>query len=413
MILAGEIDQEPENHLAVKLGVSSRHLRRLFVTHLGVTPTHLARSSRAHFARRLIDDTDLAVIGIASAAGFGSVRQMNRVFKEIFRCTPTEARAKRKERPEYLPDGGLRLELPYDGSFDWESTMSLVAATAIPGVEHVSPDQYARVVTIHGDPGVIELRPADGEHLVLIAHLPHWEGLIHIVRRVMGLAGLNSPTEEGLDLLRGDPMMERLVTKAPGTRVPGAWDPLEAAIPAVIGEGIDTRDASEIIARMVRRLGKRVPGMERLRLSHAFPHPARLAEGDLTGLGIPPDRQRTISAVAGAIAWKEIPVEPLASAQDLADALKRAADVSDWVAETVAMKLGDRDAFPADQVVADTFRRIQEGDGSLESASEKWRPWRSLAVQHLVAESLRENSTFTPRSPRSPEPWDGREAASS
>jgi len=112
MILAGEIDQEPEDHLAGELGVSSRHLRRLFVTHLGVTPTHLARSSRAHFARRLIDDTDLTVTDIASAAGFGSVRQMNRVFKEIFRCTPTEARAKRKERPEYVADGGLRLELP-------------------------------------------------------------------------------------------------------------------------------------------------------------------------------------------------------------------------------------------------------------------------------------------------------------
>jgi AraC family transcriptional regulator of adaptative response / DNA-3-methyladenine glycosylase II len=246
---------------------------------------------------------------------------------------------------------------------------------------------------------VIELRPADGDYLVLIAHLPHWEGLIHVVRRVMGLAGLNGPTEEGLDLLRGDPMMERLVTKAPGTRVPGAWDPLEAAIPAVIREGIDTRDASEIIARMVRRLGQRVPGVERFRLSHAFPDPARLAEGDLTGLGIPQDRQRTISAVAGAIASKEIPVEPLASAQDLAHALRKAAGVSDWVAETVAMKLGDRDAFPADQVVADAFRRIQQGDGSLESASEKWRPWRSLAVQHLVAESLREDSTLQARIP--------------
>ena len=66
----------PETDLAARLGVSARHLRRLFAEHVGTTPDQLARSRRTHFARRLLDDTDLTVTDIAYASGFGSLRQL-------------------------------------------------------------------------------------------------------------------------------------------------------------------------------------------------------------------------------------------------------------------------------------------------------------------------------------------------
>ncbi len=59
LILAGALDGESEAVLGVRLGVSSRHLRRLFAIHVGASPDQVARSRRAHFARRLMDDTDL------------------------------------------------------------------------------------------------------------------------------------------------------------------------------------------------------------------------------------------------------------------------------------------------------------------------------------------------------------------
>lgn len=88
MILDGALDNDSEAELAARLGVSGRHLRRLFCTHLGATPDQLARSCRAHFARRLLDDTEMTITDIAFAAGFGSLRQLNRACQTTFRAPP-------------------------------------------------------------------------------------------------------------------------------------------------------------------------------------------------------------------------------------------------------------------------------------------------------------------------------------
>ena len=65
----------------------------MFHEQVGATPDQLARSRRAHFARRLLDDTDLSVTDIAFAAGFGSLRQFNRAMRETFRDTPNPDQA--------------------------------------------------------------------------------------------------------------------------------------------------------------------------------------------------------------------------------------------------------------------------------------------------------------------------------
>ncbi|HLF41723.1 MAG TPA: Ada metal-binding domain-containing protein, partial [Acidimicrobiia bacterium] len=69
LIVDGALDTGGEAELGARLGVSGRNLRRLFQAHLGLTPDGLARSRRAHFARRLLDDTDLPVADVAFAAG--------------------------------------------------------------------------------------------------------------------------------------------------------------------------------------------------------------------------------------------------------------------------------------------------------------------------------------------------------
>jgi AraC family transcriptional regulator, regulatory protein of adaptative response / DNA-3-methyladenine glycosylase II len=111
-ILAGALDGHTEQELAAGLGVSARHLRRLFSEHLGCTPTELARSSRVHFARRLLDDTDLPVSELAFACGYGSVRQLSRDCLAIFRDTPIALRARRRMKDRLVADGGLLLRLP-------------------------------------------------------------------------------------------------------------------------------------------------------------------------------------------------------------------------------------------------------------------------------------------------------------
>src|SRR4051795_9838192 len=120
-IADGALDDATEDALATRLGVSARHLRRLFDTHVGATPADVARSRRAHVARRLLDDTDLPFAQVATAAGFNSVRQFNRVMKDVFQFTPLELRARRRRPDRLVTDGGLELRMPYRRPFAWMS----------------------------------------------------------------------------------------------------------------------------------------------------------------------------------------------------------------------------------------------------------------------------------------------------
>src|SRR5947209_1506338 len=175
LIIDGALDGAGEVTLARRLGVSVRHLRRLFSDQIGVTPDQLARSRRAHFARRLLDDTDLTVADIAFAAGFGSIRQLNRACLDVFRATPRELRARRRVTDRLVADGGLALRLPFQSPLEWDAMLGYFSSRAIPGVEQVAVADglYRRTVVIDGDPGVLELTTGGPDHLVLRAHLPH------------------------------------------------------------------------------------------------------------------------------------------------------------------------------------------------------------------------------------------------
>ena len=102
-ICGGYLDDHCESDLGRMLGVSARHLRRLFAEAVGATPAQVALSRRAHFARSLLDDTDLPMTQVAFAAGFGSIRRMNDVMQEVFKFSPTALRAKRR-RPACSSD---------------------------------------------------------------------------------------------------------------------------------------------------------------------------------------------------------------------------------------------------------------------------------------------------------------------
>src|SRR5580704_7401893 len=154
-IIGGALDDGgTETTLAARIGLSARHLRRLFLAHLGMSPDQLARSRRAHFARRLLDDTDLAVSDIAFAAGFGSLRQFNRAMQDVFRASPTSLRSRRHRADRLAADGGLALRLPVVPGYDWDAMRAFLAARLVPGVEAVDGDTYRRTITMAGAPGL-------------------------------------------------------------------------------------------------------------------------------------------------------------------------------------------------------------------------------------------------------------------
>ncbi len=301
LILDGALDAATETTLAARMGVSPRHLRRLFTEHLGVTPDGLARSARTHFARRLLDDTDLSVSDVAFAAGFGSVRQFNRTCLTVFRMTPNQLRERRRRADRLVADGGLLLRLPFSGPLDWDAMLDLLANQATPGVEHVSHRAYRRTITVEGHAGVLELTSGGHDHLLLRLHLPRWQELLHLVGRARRLANLDLDLDTALGRPADDPTIASLLAQRPGLRPPGAWDPYETGVRAILDHaGRET--GHHLAARIVERFGAPVPGLTQLGLTHTFPSPATLLAAPLDQLGLEAGQDAALRAFSQGVA---------------------------------------------------------------------------------------------------------------
>ena len=385
LVLDGMLDHWSEVTLAEHLGVSPRHLRRLFMAHVGVTPDGLARSARAHFARRLLDDTDLTITEIAFAAGFGSLRQFNRVCQEVFRAAPGVLRSKRRRADRLVADGGLTLRLAFDGALDWPAMTAHLAVTAVPGVEHVEDGVYRRTIVVRGDPGVLELYPGGDDHLLLRAHLPLWRDLLHIVNRARRIAGLDASVEEPVRQLGRDPVVGPLVRDRPGVRVPGTWDPLETGVRSIVGQQLPWTAASTVMARLVERYGTPVGGLRQLGLGYTFPHPGLVASADLSGLGLSESTATAIRAFARGLADGTIRLDGSTSVDRLVTSVGALDGVGGRTAHYLAFRLGEPDACPLSG--RDLRRHLPERSdpAHLAEVIDRWRPWRALAVAHLWA----------------------------
>lgn len=385
LILNGALDGATESELGARLGISVRHLRRLFNRHLGVTPADLARSRRSHFARRLLDDTDLSISEVATAAGFGGLRQLNRACHDVFRAAPGKLRARRRVSDRLIADGGLSLRLPFSGPLDWQAMLAYFAARAIPGVERVDEGVYRRTVVIEGDPGMIELSAGAVDHLVLRAHLPHWEGLIHVVDRARRIAGLDADVERAASRLDSDAVIGPLLRARPGIRVAGTWDPFETGVRAIIGQQVSVAGATTLIGRVVERCGRPVAGLSKVGLSHTFPTAETLALADLNGLGLTGARMLAIRAFARAVANEAVRLDRSESLDQLLASIVAIPGLGLWTAHYIALRLGEPDAFPTDDLgLRRSLARLAPENGvALGQVAEAWRPWRALAATHL------------------------------
>ncbi|MGH9044563.1 MAG: AlkA N-terminal domain-containing protein [Acidimicrobiales bacterium] len=396
LVVNGCLDEHTEDDLGERLGVSSRHLRRLFELHLGVTPAHLARSRRAHFARRLLDDTDLSLTQVAYAAGFGSVRQFNRVLQDVFRSAPGALRARRRSTDRLVADGGLPLRLPFSPPLDWDEMLGYFASRAIPGVEEVKGNTYRRTVLIEGHPGVIELRPGDDEHLLLVAHLPHWEGLIHVVQRARRIFGLDTDLDAARSALAGDPHIGPLLAKRPGLRTPGTWDPFETAVRAICGQMVSVPAANTIVRRIVERHGSAVGGLEAIGLTTTFPTAQVLASADLVGTGLSPLRIDALRRFALAVHQGELLLDGSLPLDAQVKAIAALRGLGPWSANYLALRIGHGDAFPAaDLGIRRALERLAGRELSTREVlvtADAWRPWRAFAATHLWFELAGSNA---------------------
>ena len=381
LIQEGALDRESVEHLAARLGIGPRHLHRLFVQHLGASPLAVAQTRRLHFAKHLIDDTRLAMTDIALASGFGSLRRFNDAFRNTYGRAPRDLR--RARRGEVVADDVLRLRLAYRPPYDWAAIRDFLGLRAIPGVERVEWDSYARSVSVGGKQGWIEVRPVPKvDALELTVHGLGAESLFGVVSRVRQMFDLTADPAEVRGVLRKDPLLAPLLKRRPGLRVPGAWDGFEIAVRAVLGQQVSVAAARTFATRIVATHG--VPlWSPRETVTHLFPSPETMARANLSRIGLTGTRAKTLNALAAAVQSGKV---DFADAEGLRAALLDVPGIGPWTAEYVAMRgLSDPDAFPAGDLV---LQRMA-GEGSrlterqLLARAEQWRPWRAYAVLHL------------------------------
>lgn len=394
LIEEGALDREGVEELAGRLGIGARHLRRLFVDHLGAAPLSVALSRRLHLARRLLDETELPIAGIARAAGFRNSRRFNAVFRDRFARTPSETRRARRPKGARTGHGGIELRLSYRPPLDWPALLAYLEARAVPGVEEVREGTYRRSIEMGGEAGLLGLRLDPGSETIRLsaptAAAP-WLG--ELTRRVRELCDL-SADPAGIEAQLGeDPLLAGPVGRRPGLRVPGAWDRFELAARAVLGQQVTVRGASRLAGRLVRSFGRRLQadGADPRGPSHLFPTPERLARARVTtiaAVGLPSARAACLRDLARAVAEGKPLLEPAASLERSLERLTALPGVGDWTAHYIAMRaLREPDAFPAGDL---GLRRALAPEGgrplserALTERAEAWRPWRAYAAMHL------------------------------
>ncbi len=386
----------PIQRLAARLGVSDRHLRRVFEAALGISPLQYLQTRRLLTAKQLLTDTDLPVTQVALVSGFGSVRRFNAAFSEHYRLQPTELR--RAGSPAAAGPGTGAVRLAYRPPLDIAALLGFFAQRRIQGMEAVDaaaglelrrtarlPDAEGRECTgwlaARFDGGTAAARGgAPKPHVVLSVSSSLLPALPGVIARVRGMLDLDADPEAINAVLHGD------FPHGDGLRVPGAWDGFELAVRAVLGQQVTVAAARTLAQRVVERWGEPIatPWPDLCRL---FPAPWVLAgcDGDALGrLGIVRQRQAAILALSLAVAEGRLALHAAADVDATMAALRALPGIGDWTAQYIAMRaLRWPDAFPAGDVALHKALAVQSAPRparAAEEASRAWRPWRSYAV---------------------------------
>jgi len=324
---------------------------------------------------------------IAFAAGFGSIRRFNEVFLDLFGRAPGELRRSGKPEVPAGQDGEIKLLLRYRPPYDWDAMLAFLRLRAIPGVESVTGDTYARTVNLDGAQGTVTVRPGAGDALQVTVRFPRLQSLPAIIARLRRVFDLASDPSAIAAQFAADPVMTALMQARPGLRVPGAWDGFELAMRAVLGQQITVAAAIRLAGKLVAAHGKPLAQPDGA-LTHVFPEPEVVAAAELASLGMPRSRAASLSAVsAAAVADPHL----FDAALDLEDAVRRLRTirgVGEWTAQYIALRqLREPDAFPhADIGLIRALEKLESRPytpAQLLARSEAWRPWRAYAAQHL------------------------------
>ena len=401
LIADGFLDREDGTVelLATRVGMGSRQLRRLFDQHLGASPITVAQTRRLNFAKQLIHDTGLSMTDVAMAAGFGSLRRFNDVFRKLYHRPPGELRRLTTHTSALVPnEAPVLLCIPYRPPYDWKAMLEYLRARAMDNVEVVENGIYRRSVSRGDLQGIVTVEQAPDRHSLLATiQFPSVRALQAIVACVRHQFDVGADVDAITAQLSEDPMLARLIASRPGLRAPGCWDGFELAIRAVLGQQVTVEAARRFGSKLVAVFGEPIPHAVDARLTRTFPTAHRLATADLSPIGMPSARRATMKALAQAATSNPRLFLPGGSIEESIAELRAIRGIGEWTAQYIALRaLREPDAFPAtDSGIlrgAELAGIATDGPQLLQRA-EAWRPWRGYAAQHLW--TVGSHSTYT------------------
>ncbi len=381
--------QQKMDEFAGVLGCTARHLRRTFSAQYGVSPVQYLQTCRLLLAKSLLTSTKLSISEIAMAAGFGSLRRFNALFKQHYRLPPTALRKQiGKEKTE---SGHVTLELGYRPPYLWQPMLDFLALRAIPGVETVRDGKYWRAVSLttanskqaHGW-FCVENRPQRNVLSVTISItlLPVLPRILARIRHMFDLSCNPDAVYEGLESMNR--IRPGLCVR--GLHVPGCFEAFEQAVRAVLGQQITVKGARTLAARITATYGTPVP-CEIEGLTHVFPSPETILSlpgsirDHLGALGVTGARATTILELARMFASEQF--NQFIPPAKMVERLKTIPGIGEWTAQYIAMRvLAWTDAFlPTDYGVKKALEPRTEKE--ISAIAETWRPWRSYATINL------------------------------
>lgn len=381
--------EQPTQRIARRLGVSDRHLRRLFEQHLGVSPLQYLQTQRLLCAKQLLADTRMPVAEVAQASGFASLRRFNAAFRQRYDLNPSEMRRSSSVGSASDKDPATAVRLSWRPPYQAEAMLRFLAQRSLAGMETVDMERLTLRRSLRLEVGglrhtgwlQVRLEPATNRLQLSVS-----ESLIPVLPSVIGR--VRAAFDLDADPMAIDAVLHPDFPNGDGLRVPGCFDGFELAVRAVLGQQVSVAAARTLCARLVHRLGEPLetglPGLERL-----FPEPATLAStppATWAELGIVRQRQRAIQALALAVLDGRLQLDEGSHPLQTMAFLQTLPGIGPWTASYVAMRaLRWPDAWPAGDLVLQQVLGL-DPPGShgaarqAEEQSQRWRPWRSYAL---------------------------------
>jgi AraC family transcriptional regulator of adaptative response / DNA-3-methyladenine glycosylase II len=271
LIAEGALEVISVPRLSERLGVTSRHLNRLFRAHLGMSVADVTRTWRLRRAHEVVRKTDAPMSRVAAEAGFRSVRRFNDEFRKRFGEPPSQLR---RARPK---SGGAQTSeyvarLAFTPPYDWRSQLAFLKKRAIPGVERVVSGTFRRTFTLEGKQGTFEVGLEPGASaLTARVRCEDPVALLAIVKRLRVMFDVAVDPSVVARHFRDDALLAPLVKRHPGLRIPGSWDRLEgdARAPGDPGDP-DAFPAHDATLRRVAGNGRPLTPLALERLSETW-----------------------------------------------------------------------------------------------------------------------------------------------